>query len=180
MRSSRLVKISKYLSRHLRHHPERLGLRLAPGGWVELKALLDACKRHDFPLTGRDVEGVVVDGDKPRLSLSMDGRHIRANYGHSAPVDLQYEPARPPSTLFHGTAQSSVASILAHGIKPMRRQYVHLSPDTKTARSVGRRRGTPAVLRVDSGGMFKDRYRFFNASGTWLTGEVPAKYIRPA
>ena len=31
----RLVKISRYLSKHLRHRPERLGLELEPGAWEE-------------------------------------------------------------------------------------------------------------------------------------------------
>lgn len=30
--SSRLVTVSKYLSKHLRHQPETLGLTLDPGG----------------------------------------------------------------------------------------------------------------------------------------------------
>ncbi len=34
MAQLRLVKISKYLSLHLRHHPEKLGLTLGVGGWV--------------------------------------------------------------------------------------------------------------------------------------------------
>lgn len=42
MDDQRLVRISKYLSKHLRHRPERLGLQLDEGGWVEVQALLDA------------------------------------------------------------------------------------------------------------------------------------------
>ncbi|MFL6664042.1 MAG: RNA 2'-phosphotransferase, partial [Rhizobacter sp.] len=34
MENDRLVKVSRYLSKHLRHQPERLGLTLGPGGWV--------------------------------------------------------------------------------------------------------------------------------------------------
>jgi putative RNA 2'-phosphotransferase len=51
MDKTRLVKISKYLSKHLRHQPQRLGLRLDPGGWVPVEALLDACVKHHFPLS---------------------------------------------------------------------------------------------------------------------------------
>ena len=43
MDDARLVKISKYLSKHLRHQPERLGLTLQPGGWVPVADLLAAC-----------------------------------------------------------------------------------------------------------------------------------------
>jgi RNA:NAD 2'-phosphotransferase (TPT1/KptA family) len=48
MKDSRLVKISKYLSKHLRHQPERIGLKLAPGGWVCVGELLAACTKHQF------------------------------------------------------------------------------------------------------------------------------------
>jgi putative RNA 2'-phosphotransferase len=45
MNDSRLVKISRYLSKHLRHAPGRIGIELAPGGWVPVSELLDACKK---------------------------------------------------------------------------------------------------------------------------------------
>ncbi len=44
-----LVHISKYLSKHLRHQPERLGLALAPGGWVTVDDLLAACSPTKAP-----------------------------------------------------------------------------------------------------------------------------------
>ena len=63
MDDTRLVKISKYLSKHLRHQPERLGLKLAPGGWVEVDALLAACAKNNFPLTRTELEEVVTRND---------------------------------------------------------------------------------------------------------------------
>ena len=51
MNNSRLVKISKYLSKHLRHTPERIGLKLAAGGWVAVDELLAACARNKFTIT---------------------------------------------------------------------------------------------------------------------------------
>ena len=39
----RLVRVSKFLSKHLRHDPGGLGLTLAPGGWVAVDDLLAAC-----------------------------------------------------------------------------------------------------------------------------------------
>ncbi len=38
MNSSRLVKISKYLSKHLRHQPERIGLTLEHVSYTHLRA----------------------------------------------------------------------------------------------------------------------------------------------
>ncbi|MFU0243336.1 RNA 2'-phosphotransferase, partial [Streptomyces scabiei] len=36
MQQERSVKVSKYLSKHLRHQPERIGLTLDEGGWAEI------------------------------------------------------------------------------------------------------------------------------------------------
>ena len=56
----RPVRVSKYLSLHLRHQPEHLGLELAPGGWVDVDTLLAACAAHGFPISPEDLEEVVT------------------------------------------------------------------------------------------------------------------------
>ena len=56
MNNNRLTKISKYLSKHLRHQPEKIGIKLAPGGWVEVNELLEACRKNKFPVTRADLE----------------------------------------------------------------------------------------------------------------------------
>ena len=45
------TKISKYLSKHLRHQPERLGLELLPGGWVKVEQLLAAAAANGFEIS---------------------------------------------------------------------------------------------------------------------------------
>src|SRR5437870_13551779 len=89
MDDARLVKISKYLSKHLRHEPERLGLTLAPGGWVPVDELLAACARRNFPITRSQLDEVVARNNKQRFSFDPTGTLIRANQGHSVEVDLQ-------------------------------------------------------------------------------------------
>jgi putative RNA 2'-phosphotransferase len=79
MNNSRLVKISKYLSKHLRHQPERIGIQLAPGGWVAVDELLAACKKHQFPINRAELEEVVANNDKKRFSFDSTGTLIRAN-----------------------------------------------------------------------------------------------------
>src|SRR5687768_10226756 len=96
MDSKRLVRVSKYLSKHLRHEPERLGLELRPGGWVPVDELLDACARDNFRVTPDELAEVVAENDKQRFSFDETGTLIRANQGHSTEVDLQLEPAVPP------------------------------------------------------------------------------------
>ncbi|MBC7810213.1 MAG: RNA 2'-phosphotransferase, partial [Burkholderiales bacterium] len=103
MNAERLVKISRYLSKHLRHQPERLGLTLAPGGWVEVDVLLEALLKHNFAVSRVELDEVVANNDKQRFSFDDTGLRIRANQGHSVEVDLQLEPAVPPGILYHGT-----------------------------------------------------------------------------
>ncbi len=69
MHQSRLVKISKYLSYHLRHQPERLGLTLDAGGWVPVEMLLAAAAKDGFPISAEELPAVVANNNKQRFSL---------------------------------------------------------------------------------------------------------------
>jgi putative RNA 2'-phosphotransferase len=75
----RYVKISKYLSKHLRHQPERLGLDLAPGGWVIVDKLLAAASRDRFEISLSELQQVVASSDKQRFGFDDTGKLIRAN-----------------------------------------------------------------------------------------------------
>jgi putative RNA 2'-phosphotransferase len=180
MNQSRRVKVSKYLSLHLRHQPERLGLELAPGGWVRIDELLAACARNRFPVTRAELDEVVSTSDKQRFSYDPTGSLIRANQGHSVDVDLQLEPTPPPAVLYHGTAAHNLESIRAGGLNKGGRHHVHLSPDVETARKVGRRHGEPVVLAIDAAAMGRDGCVFYcSANGVWLVDAVPPMYLRP-
>ena len=80
MDDHRLTHISKYLSKHLRHQPERLGLTLAPGGWVSVADLLAGCLANRFPITREELEEVVARNNKQRFSFDPTGTLIRANH----------------------------------------------------------------------------------------------------
>lgn len=174
-----LVKRSKYLARHLRHQPEALGLTLDPGGWVAVDALLAAMRRHGIELSRAQLDEIVARNNKQRFSFDETGTRIRANQGHSIPVDLQLAPATPPDALYHGTSKATIGPILREGLQKMRRQHVHLSRDKATAIKVGSRHGAPIVLLVDAAAMARDGYQFFlSDNGVWLTDHVPPQYLR--
>ncbi|WP_327091624.1 RNA 2'-phosphotransferase [Nonomuraea sp. NBC_01738] len=176
--TERLIRVSKYLSRHLRHQPARIGLTLDPHGWADIDALLHAAKTHGFPITRDELHHVVATNDKQRFA--MDGNRIRASQGHTIEVDLDLTEEEPPDTLFHGTVPATLAAIRAEGLRPMKRHHVHLSPDRETAIRVGARRGRPVVLLVDARAMHADGHVFHrSANGVWLTDRVPPSYIRP-
>lgn len=180
MNNSRLVKISKYLSKHLRHTPERIGIKLAPGGWVAVDELLAACKKHSFPINRLELNEIVAKNDKKRFSFDSTRSLIRANQGHSVEVDLQLEPAIPPDVLYHGTGHGAVEAILREGLCKMSRHHVHLSNDITTAQKVGARHGRPVVLRVNAAAMHEDSFTFHcSENGVWLVDRVPPEYLQP-
>ncbi|MFV0134909.1 RNA 2'-phosphotransferase [Streptomyces sp. HMX87] len=177
MDDRRTVKASKYLSKHLRHQPERIGLTLDEGGWVEIDTLIAAAAAHGFRLSRAELEHVVATNDKQRFAVQ--GTRIRASQGHSIEVDLGLTPAAPPPYLYHGTVARTLEAIRVEGLRPMNRHDVHLSPDRETATRVGARRGRPVVLAVDAGAMHRDGHVFHvSANGVWLTKTVPARYLR--
>ena len=166
------------ISKYLRHAPHELGLTLQPGGWVPVDDLLEAARRHDFPISYDELVECVETNDKRRYSFDDTGDLIRANQGHSVEVDLQLEERVPPEILYHGTVERFLPSIMAKGLNKGTRHHVHLSEDVQTARKVGARRGEPVVLKVDAGGMVRDSYSFYvSANGVWLTDSVPPGYL---
>lgn len=179
MTETRHVKISRFLSKHLRHDPEGLGLTLAPGGWVGVDDLLAACAHHRFAFSRADLEEVVARNSKQRFSFDPTRTQIRANQGHSVEVDLQLEPSPPPTILYHGTGHQTVSLILSSGLNKMQRHHVHLSADPETARSVGARHGRPIVLEIDAAAMAEAGHLFYRSdNGVWLTDRVPPEFLK--
>lgn len=169
---------SKFLSLILRHKPQLVGLELDEHGWADVEELIRRVNRKR-PLDLPTLEQIVAQDEKQRYSFSADGKLIRANQGHSIPVDVELEELEPPEILYHGTARRYGAAIVAQGLLKMSRLYVHLSSDVETAEKVGRRHGKPIIFRVESLRMFNDGYKFYRSvNGVWLTEHVPAKYLK--
>jgi len=178
MEKARLVKVSKYLSKHLRHDPEGLGLTLAPGGWVGVDDLLAGCARRRFGLSRAELEEVVAHNSRQRFSFDPGGTMLRANQGHSVEVDLQLSPAVSPNVLYHGTGHQTAAIVERAGLDKMRRHHVRLSADVETARAVGARHGRPVVFEVDAAGMATARRLFYRSENdVWLTDAVPPGFL---
>lgn len=171
------VRRSKILSAWLRHKPERGGLTLSPEGWAAISAILEALERQGVPTSIEELKHVLrVD---PKSRFEIDGDRIRARYGHSVELEAKPHPGTPPATLYHGTPRRFLPGILEAGLKPMKRQFVHLSPDRKTARDVGRRRDQePAILSVDAHRAHDDGIQFYpRGKGIWLSDPIPAEYL---
>jgi putative RNA 2'-phosphotransferase len=177
-----LDKISKFLSFVLRHQPEAVGITLDKEGWTDINILMHAAAVTDHIkiVFDRDLLGLVVANNaKKRFEISSDGMRIRAVQGHSTEsVARTLDEKEPPLTLYHGTAQQFIASIMKEGLKAGERHHVHLSQTIETAISVGSRHGKVVVLEVNSLAMHNHGYKFYQAeNGVWLTDHVPLGFL---
>lgn len=171
--------LSKDVSFALRHHLEQYQLHLDKEGWVLVDDLIQALQVNP------KWKEVTVDHFKIMIEKSMKQRHelvdghIRAFYGHSTKDKVEKIEAIPPKILYHGTIQSVVDIILKDGLKPQKRQYVHLSSTLETAVIVAnRRKDEMVILVVDTEAATKDGHKFYKGNeDIWLCDELPAKYL---
>ena len=174
---SYLKSVSIYLSLILRHKPEEAGIELDKNGWTKVDELIKGV-RMKYPLDMETLEEIVATDNKQRYSFNEDHTLIRANQGHSIPVDVELEEVEPPDQLYHGTGWKYYSSIMSEGLIPKSRLYVHLSVDVDTAIGVGARHGDPVVFSVDAGAMYKQGYKFYRSvNGVWLTERVPNEFL---
>jgi hypothetical protein len=128
-------------------------------------------------LTEYDLEQMNATSAKKRYEVA-DGR-IRALYGHSRHVQISRPTATPPEFLYHGLAPFYMRKVEEFGLKPYKRQYLHLSIDDNTAYQVGKHHSNrPAVLKIRALDAFTDGYNFYAGNDeVWLSDYIPFEYI---
>ncbi|MEA3374724.1 MAG: RNA 2'-phosphotransferase [Chloroflexota bacterium] len=181
-RHRRLVKLSKFLALILRHQPERFALELDEQGWASLSEVMEILKGlPNFRWANRSdlmaiAEGTTGDGKK---RFQVEEGRIRALYGHSFERPIRYQPTRPPARLYHGTSPDALDTIRSEGLRPMDRQYVHLSPDRETAVTVGSRHAPrPVVITVRAGEAHDAGIAFYHPEQTiYLSEPVPPRFL---
>ena len=175
-----LVELSKEISYALRHAPWEYELELDEQGFVPIVQLLHALNEsgtYEREVTQADLEQIIANSEKKRHEIVGD--KIRALYGHTVPQIIKKEPGIPPAVLYHGTTHRALPQILQDGLKPMRRQYVHLSIDVETATRVGKRRDPePVILKIDTEAAQKAGIQFYIGNDkVWLCNRVPKECI---
>ena len=173
-----LNRISRLITKALRHAPEEINISPNRQGWVTISSLLNALEEYGKTITREELNYLVEIDDKQRLAFDETESLIRANQGHSIDVDLGYSERIPPEYLYHGTNREAINIIKKEGISKMGRHHVHLSENLDTATQVGRRRGRLIMLRIEASRMHEDGYIFYlSDNNVWLTDHVPPQYI---
>ena len=173
-------KLSQEISYALRHAPWEYELELDSEGFVPTAQLLAAINekgKHGREITVADIEYIIANSDKMRFEIQGD--RVRALYGHTIPMHISKKPIVPPAVLYHGTTHKAAQIILKDGLKPMKRQYVHLSVDTDTAVQVGKRRDSdPVILKIDAAQAHADGVVFYKGNDKVVLADfVLPKYI---
>ncbi|MFK7904738.1 MAG: RNA 2'-phosphotransferase [Chitinophagales bacterium] len=173
------TRLSKTLSKILRHRPEQFGIQLDPEGWTSLEELIGRLQRQQKwkDLTEQDILDMMAASEKQRYEVK-DGK-IRAFYGHSIDKKITKTTSVPPEILYHGTPRATVPLIEESGLLSMNRQYVHLSADIQTAMVVGKRRDIqPTILKVKALEAHQNGIDFYlENNGIWLSEPIPPRFI---
>jgi putative RNA 2'-phosphotransferase len=174
------TELSRTVSHALRHEPWLYELEIDNEGWTSIEALITEIRRQNNnwnDLSQKDLQEMIDRSDKQRHQIA--GNRIRALYGHSLPGKLQKTAAVPPETLYHGTSPEVLPIIEREGLKPMNRQYVHLSVDHETANLVGRRKTHfPVILAIDSEKANRQGVHFYSGNErVWLADSIPPEFI---
>jgi len=174
--SNKYIALSKHLSYLLRHHPEDGDLNLDERGFADLEAVIDSLRNTKHSWASREeIEELIEKSGKKRFEI-VEGM-IRALYGHSIDVEIK-QKEKPPGRLYHGTSPDSLDSIFEEGLKPMGRQYVHLSISVEEAVEVGKRHHPdPVILEIDSLEAWEDGIDFYKRGDLYLSEYIPPEYI---
>jgi putative RNA 2'-phosphotransferase len=174
------TKLSRVASRVLRHEPWLYELELDEEGWTPIAPMLEALS-SEFPewrcLSIEDLQSMIAQSPKKRHEIV--GERIRALYGHSVPGHFQRHPQEPPEILYHGTSRRSYESISSSGLKPMGRQYVHLSANSEMAVQVGTRKDRePLILKIEARKAHESGISFYRGHELiWLVEFLPPDYV---
>lgn len=176
------LRISKLMSGLLRHFPQAAGLNLDREGYARIAELLKALREWRGGCLGWITQEhiLAIASLDPKGRFEVAGDRIRASYGHSCRVEPCYPVVAKPGTLFHGTQAEKLSSIMRHGLKPIKRLYVHLTKTVDNAwETACRRSGTPIVLVVDGDGLVEAGFEVYKASEIiYLTRHVPPSFIK--
>jgi len=181
MNSDELDRLGRIMAGVLRHFPERFNLDMDDKGFVDISQMIDAVKRrrNQFHwLKPHHIIAIVDTDPKGRYQIKED--LLRATYGHSIDVELDFSVDDIPDNLFYPTTQEELDMLMETGLLPSDRKSVHLSQTMNDALVAGQHRvKDPIILEIDAKGCMDDGIMIQHAGTTvYITKEVPPKFIK--
>ncbi len=172
----RTEKLGRLVAGALRHFPDDLGLAIDSRGWVDLDSLTKAIRTR-YRWADKDLLIALVQSD-PKKRYEIEERCIRARYGHSVDVDLDY-PLNTVPVLYYGASEEEAGRILEVGLKSASQRYVHLSTTSEKAWFVGTfRTKIPIIIEVDAQAAQNDGITMMTVSEAIVISEnIPPIYL---
>ena len=169
-------RLGRFISGALRHFPDDLGLAMNQHGWVDVDVLVDAMRTR-YKWSNREKLFSIIESDE-KGRYEIKGNKIRARYGHSVDVDLDYDENTLPE-LYYGASREEVDILLEKGIKPVKQRYVHLSTSVDKAREVAKiHTEDPVLLVVNAEEARNDGVMMLSATeNIVLADEIPPEYL---
>lgn len=166
-------RISRAMAYHLRHDPYAPATK---DGWVHVDELAELLTQNGHRVTAEVLS--MIAGAAGEQRFERDKEDIRAAYGHSLKTSIRYESARPPAVLYHATPLDNLQSIFeaSAGLRPGKRQWVHMSDSPRVAMSASTRQQKPVALLSVSTSSVPD---IVHAAGvTWLAPRVNPRSLK--
>ncbi len=170
-------RLGRFISGALRHFPDDLGLAMNQHGWVDLDVLCDAMRTR-YKWANKEKLFSIIESDEKRR-YEILGRKIRARYGHSVDVDLDY-PENALPEIYYGASREEVDILLEKGIKPIKQRYVHTSTSVEKALEVARiHTDDPILIHIDAAEAQRNGVRMLSATEYIVLSEwIPPQYLR--
>jgi putative RNA 2'-phosphotransferase len=124
-------------------------------GWARIEDLVRELRKFYPWVTKEHVLYVASRDEKGRYEVKGD--LIRARYGHTVKYVRPTLEEVEEEVLFHGTSCEAARKILKEGIKPMRRNFVHLTTSLEEALENARRKGKCTKILVVDGKCLKEK-----------------------
>ncbi|XP_027191752.1 uncharacterized protein [Cicer arietinum] len=189
--------LGRLLTRILRHMASELNLNMRSDGYVNVNDLLKLNLKtfSNIPLQSHtidDIREAVQKDNKQRFSLIEENEEllIRANQGHTTTA-VETESLLKPilsaeefPVCVHGTYRRNLDSILASGLKRMKRLHVHFSRGLPSDGEVisGMRRDVNVLIFLDVRKALEGMKLYISDNKVILTegfeGVVPHKYFQ--
>lgn len=148
-------------------------------GFVDIDELAEKIQAR-FNIKKQLIQDITEKSERQRFEI-IENR-IRALYGHTIPISLEFNEDKVSKVYYHGTTPEAASQILQVGLKPMKRNWVHLSPTIEIAEEVGSRRSRhPVILEINAESARKNGLIFYEAtSKVYLCQHVAPEYIKLA